>query len=68
MSRKQPAGWEFPGAPTFLILAGVFLLVWPWMLLAGAARLAVGIPWTGIGALIAVAAIVGKVREHQHRA
>ena len=54
---------EFPAVPG--ILGGLALagLVWPWWVLHGTARWAVGIAWTVLEVLIIGAVIAAKVRQ-----
>lgn len=54
---------EFPAVPGILgalVLAG---LIWPWWVLHGTTRWAVGIAWTVLEVLIIGAVIAAKVRQ-----
>ena len=54
---------EFPAVPG--ILGGLALagMVWPWWVLHGTTRWAVGIAWTVLEVLIAGVVIAAKVRQ-----
>ena len=53
----------FPGCLTAVIVASVYAVIWPWMVLHGTTRWAVGIAWTVLEVLIAGAVIAAKVRR-----
>lgn len=69
MTRRNPVfNLDFPGALTAVIVLGamavVFAGAWPWFVLHGTARLAVGIGWSVflglIGVLVLAIVIVSR--------
>lgn len=59
--RPTSRAWEFPGVPMFLLVGAVWLAIWPWLLLHGAARYAAGIPWTAVSVLVAFGLVKDKL-------
>ena len=53
----------FPGCLTAVIVASVYAVIWPWMVLHGAARWAMGITWTALEVAVLGAVIAAKVRR-----